>query len=63
MSDKTHQKPGQTATESGQYREHGPRGGQTNSNEITVVEGKTLPPTSRPGNIWVNVDPTKHKKK
>jgi hypothetical protein len=30
--------------------------------EITAVEGKPLPPTSKPGNGWKLVDPTKHKK-
>jgi len=55
-------RPGQPAPKSGQYAETGPRGGETGS-EITSIEGKRLPPTSEPGNRYVLVDPTKHKKK
>jgi hypothetical protein len=31
--------------------------------EVTVVEGKPLPPTPKPGQGYVIVDPTKHKPK
>ncbi len=55
-------KPGTPAPSSGQYRPVGPRGGFAGSNEITAVQGKPLPPTDRPGQAWVNVDPTKHKR-
>ncbi|PKV76734.1 YjzC family protein [Nocardia fluminea] len=52
-------KPGNKAPNSGQYLEVGPRGGKTTA-EITGVKGKTLPPTSKPGNGYVLVDPTKN---
>ena len=52
-------KPGNKAPNSGQYLEVGPRGGKTNA-EVTGVKGKTLPPTSKPGNGYILVDPTKN---
>ncbi|WP_306365557.1 hypothetical protein [Nocardia sp. CC227C] len=52
-------KPGNKAPRSGQYEEVGPRGGRTGE-EKTGVKGKTLPPTSKPGNHYVLVDPTKN---
>lgn len=55
------QKPGEPAAQSGQYRPVGPRGGAREDREITAVEGKPLPPTPRPGELWEIVDPTKHK--
>jgi hypothetical protein len=55
-------KPGTPTPASGQYRPVGPRGGYAGPNEITSVQGKPLPPTPKPGQSWVNVDPTKHKK-
>ncbi|HIS73650.1 TPA: YjzC family protein [Candidatus Galligastranaerophilus intestinavium] len=55
-------KPGTDAPKSGQYREVGPRGGYVSNTEITAVAGKNLPPTSRPGNGFILVDPTKHSK-
>ncbi|MFE2958458.1 hypothetical protein [Nocardia tengchongensis] len=39
--------------------EVGPRGGQTNT-EKTGVKGKPLPPTSKPGNGYILVNPTKN---
>ena len=48
-------KPGQPAPTSGQYR---PKGGGA---EITMPKGHRLPPTPRPGQTWVNVDPSKNK--
>ena len=54
------QKPGQIAPESGQYGVVGPKGGKTGT-EITAVEGKTLPPTPKPGQGYILVDKTKHK--
>ncbi len=30
--------------------------------EVTVVKGKPMPPTPKPGQGYVFVDPTKHKK-
>jgi hypothetical protein len=54
------QKPGQIATTSGQYAVVGPKGGKTGE-EVTVVKGKPLPPTSKPGQTFVLTDKTKHK--
>ncbi len=54
-------KPGEKAPASGQYEEVGPRGGKT-GHEVTSVEGKPLPPTSKPGQQYKLVDRTKHKK-
>ncbi len=51
-------KPGQPTPKSGQYGLLGPRGGQTNQ-EVTSVKGKPLPPTPKPGQSYVLVDPTK----
>jgi hypothetical protein len=56
---KTH-KPGQIAPASGQYGVVGPRGGNTGT-EVTVIKGKPLPPTPKPGQTFVLVDKTKHK--
>lgn len=53
-------KPGQTAPQSGQYEMVGPRGGETGI-ERTVVRGEPLPPTRKPGQGYVLVDPTRHK--
>lgn len=52
-------KPGQSAPHSGQYGLVGPRGGMQRS-EITGVKGHTLPPTPKPGQGYVLVDPTKN---
>lgn len=48
-------KTGEKAPVSGQYR---PIGGKT---EITLVEGKKIPPTSNGKTKFVLVDKTKHK--
>ena len=53
--------PGKTTPASGQYAVVGPRGGKTGT-EVTSVEGKPLPPTQKPGQKFVLVDKTKHKK-
>ena len=53
-------KPGQRAPRSGQYERVGPRGGRTGE-EVTSVEGKPIPPTPKPGEGYILVDPTKHK--
>jgi hypothetical protein len=50
-------KPGQSAPFSGQYAEVGSRGGDA-GREVTGVQGKTLPPTLKPGNSFVMVDPS-----
>ena len=51
-------KPGQSAPQSGQYQQIGPRGGE--GPERTVVKGEPLPPTPKPGTTYKLVDPTKH---
>ena len=48
-------RPGTPAPKSGQVSANG---GKT---ESTVVQGKPLPPTPKPGQTWVMVDQTKHK--
>ena len=50
-------KTGQKAPTSGQYR---PVGSKT---EITLVKGKTVPPTSNGATTFELVDKTKHKKR
>lgn len=52
-------KPGHTAPRSGQYEIVGPRGGGTGQ-ERTVVRGEPLPPTTKPGQGFQLVDPTKN---
>lgn len=54
-------KPGQIVPSSGQYREVGPRGGQSGESESTMVRGDRVPPTSAPNRRWEEVDRTKHK--
>ena len=48
-------KTGQKAPTSGQYRPVGSK------NEITLIQGKTVPPTSDGKTKFVLVDKTKHK--
>lgn len=52
-------KPGSIAPRSGQYEIVGPRGGGTGE-ERTGVKGNPLPPTPKPGQQYVIVDPTKN---
>ena len=54
-------KPGMKTPKSGQYAVVGPKGGKLGT-EITSVAGKPLPPTSKPRDGYVLVDPTQHKK-
>ena len=61
INNKTY-KPGETTPKSGQYEVIGPRGGRQ-GHEITGVQGKTLPPTQKPGQGYLLTDPTKHKSK
>ena len=58
MADKL--KPGQPAPRSGQYEIVGPRGGRTGA-ERTVTRREPLPPTPKPGQRYILIDPTKHK--
>lgn len=48
-------KPGETAPRSGQYKN------TSTGAERTVTRGEPLPPTNRPGQHYVLVDPTRHK--
>jgi hypothetical protein len=50
-------KPGTPAPVSGQVKVPG------SPYEVTVIEGKPLPPTPNPGHGYLVVDPTKHKPK
>jgi len=52
-------KPGQKAPVSGQYGIRGERGGDT-GRERTVVKGEPLPPTPKPGQVYVVNDATKN---
>ena len=54
-------KPGEPAPKSGQYERLGSRGGGSGK-EVTGVKGKPLPPTPAPGQSYVLVDATKHKR-
>jgi hypothetical protein len=56
-------KPGEKPLNSAQYEERGPRGGKVNNLEITGIQNKPLPPTSKPGNVWMEKDRTVHKKR
>lgn len=55
-------KPGETIPDSGQYKVVGPHGGETDNGEVTLVKGKTAPPTPKPGQTYKSVDLTKHRK-
>jgi hypothetical protein len=54
-------KPGQPAPASGQYERVGPRGGRT-GDERTVTRGEPLPPTTKPGERYILVDRTRHRR-
>jgi hypothetical protein len=58
MSNAKPLRPGTPTPNSGQYLEVGPRGGSAGNREITGVQGKPLPPSSKPGNGFVLIDPT-----
>ena len=53
-------KPGEKAQRSGQYEIVGPRGGKTGE-ERTIVKNEPFPPTPKPGQKYVIVDPTKNR--
>ena len=45
-------KPGENSKKDGGiYQEIGPRGGKKD-NFVTIADGKTAPPTSKPGSSW-----------
>ncbi len=54
------QNPGEKAEESGQYELTDSQGKGTGQ-EVTSIEGKTLPPTPDHNQHYKLVDPTKHK--
>ena len=60
MSKSDNLKPGDSAPKSGQYEQVGPKGGNTGK-DVTMPKGHTLPPTDKPGQGYVLVDPTKNK--
>jgi len=51
--------PGTRAPISAQYGVLGPRGGWT-GREVQSEKGNPLPPTSRPGETYIPVDPVKN---
>ena len=51
--------PGQTVQDSGQGKIIDKNG--NNLGEVTLVEGKTVPPTPKPHCTVILTDPTKHK--
>jgi len=53
-------KPGQIAPFSAQYEVIGPRGGRT-GREVQSEKGNPMPPTPKPGQVYVVVDPVKNK--
>lgn len=59
MASKKPMTPGTKAPSSGQGLIIGPRGGNTHK-EVTIVKGHKVPPTPKPGQKIVMVDPTKN---
>jgi hypothetical protein len=56
-------KPGtNTGNDGGIYQEQGPRGGKK-PNYATVADNKPLPPTTEPGNTWVQTRRTPNSKR
>jgi len=53
-------KPGNIASDSGQYEIVGSRGGNAGGKERTVVQGEPLPPTPQAGQRYRLADKTKH---
>jgi hypothetical protein len=52
--------PGTPTPRSGIYEKVGPRGGRTGE-QADSTRGKPLPPTEKPHQSWVLVDPAHHK--
>ena len=47
-------KPGTDNVPAGNYKEIGPKGGKVpNGHGATIGPGDRLPPTSKPGNVWI----------
>jgi hypothetical protein len=59
MPKSTPLKPGQPAPQSGQYERVGPRGGRTGQ-EVTMPRQHPLPPTPKPGERYILVDPSRN---
>jgi hypothetical protein len=53
--------PGQKAPVSGLYPLQGPRGGNQGV-QVTVVQGRPLPPTPEPGMGYGKPEPAKHER-
>lgn len=53
------QKPGELPIKPGEYREHGPRGGEVPHPRQVTIEprDRPLPPTQSPGHTWVRIGP------
>ena len=60
MANQTPLPPGTPTPRSGIYEKVGPRGGSTGE-QADSTKGHPLPPTTKPGQGWVLVDPAKHK--
>ena len=56
-------KPGETPSNSGEYRERGPRGGKVpHAKQVTIESGdKPMPPTSEKKHIWERIGPPNKK--
>ena len=52
--------PGTPTPRSGIYEKVGPRGGRTGE-QADSTRGNPLPPTEKPGQSWILVDPAHHK--
>lgn len=47
-------KPGTDNVPPGKYKEIGPRGGNVpKGHKATIEPNEKLPPTSKPGNVWI----------
>lgn len=55
-------KPGQKAPVSGIAERLGPRGGKLPGGDVTIIKGKPLPPTPKPGEVYKVIEKTPHKR-